>query len=161
MAAFAAKAKESLVKSIMTRPAVTVPSNLSLESLAQLFLERGLSRVPVVDEGKLVGVVTKTDLVERQHEGGDAEVSDPAVIPLRHGGNADLPGFHVHGEPGTVSEVMSRCPVTVTPEVPVWFCALMMSERGLHGLPVVTEEGKVVGMVSSLDVARWASAAGR
>jgi CBS-domain-containing membrane protein len=47
----------------MTTPAVTIPSGRSVEDGATLMLDLGIDRLPVVDSGRLVGIVTRTDLV--------------------------------------------------------------------------------------------------
>ena len=146
------------VKSIMTRPAFPVRADLSLESLEALFLERGLSRVPVADEdGRVVGIVTKTDLVREHNDVGDNPISDPAKLRRRNGVEEPLSGAHVHGEPRTVADVMTRNPITVAADAPIWFAAALMSDRGVHGLPVVKKDGRLLGMISALDVARWAA----
>lgn len=141
------------VKSIMTRPAFSVRSDLSLEALGASFVERDLSRAAVTDDhGRLIGIVTKTDLV-RDHSDGSANTLDN-LAPLRREGGIEE-ALTVHGEPRTVADVMTRKPVTVAPDAPIWFAAALMSDRGVHGLPVVKKDGQLVGMISALDVARW------
>lgn len=51
------------VADLMSRKVVSVPSDMPLQDLARLFVERGLHRVPVVDGGRLVGVISTLDLV--------------------------------------------------------------------------------------------------
>lgn len=141
------------VKSIMTRPAFSVRPELSLESLEAMFVERDLSRAAVTDErGQLIGIVTKTDLVRDHSDGGDATLDN--LAPLRREGGADE-ALSLRGEPRTVADVMTRKPITVAADAPIWFAAALMSDRGVHGLPVVKKTGQLVGMISALDVARW------
>jgi CBS domain-containing protein len=138
------KPKPETVSALMTRPAITVRPDLSLETLQQLFLERGLSRVPVVDEtGRAIGVVAKTDLIAHQADQGDT-----------HEEVRDFNG-HVHDEPRTVDDVMTKSVVTVPADAPLWVAAELMAERALHGLPVVNREDVVIGVISSLDFVRY------
>jgi CBS domain-containing protein len=51
------------VKSVMSRPVVTTSSDLRLEEAAKLMSNAGIKKLPVIDDGKLVGVVTQTDIV--------------------------------------------------------------------------------------------------
>jgi CBS domain-containing protein len=139
-----AKSKAGTVSTLMTRPAITVRPDLRLETLQQLFLERGLSRVPVVDEsGRAIGVVAKTDLIRHQVDEGDT-----------HEEVRDFNG-HVHNEPRTVDDVMTRSVVTVPAEAPLWVAAELMSAQALHGLPVVNHDDVVIGVISSLDFVRY------
>jgi CBS domain-containing protein len=57
----------------MTTPAVTVASGRSVADAAELMLELRIDRLPVVDSGRLVGIVTRTDLV-RAFTRGDEEI---------------------------------------------------------------------------------------
>ena len=51
------------VEEIMTKPLITIPPNMEVEFVAQLFEQTGIGHVPVVDCGDLLGVVSMTDLV--------------------------------------------------------------------------------------------------
>jgi CBS domain-containing protein len=118
------------VTAVMSRPPVTVPAGSSLDAVEHLFLARGISRAPVVDlDGRLLGIVAKTDLITEHVEG--------------------------RVEHRTVDDVMSRQVVTVGDHASLSTAAQLMADRRLHGLPVVAAGGKVVGMLSSLDVVRW------
>jgi CBS domain-containing protein len=75
---------EKLMKSmpvtrVMSAPVITVDADAPLEQAAQLMLERKLGALPVMDNGRLVGIVTETDLL-RHVVGDDACCSDVAEI---------------------------------------------------------------------------------
>lgn len=57
----------------MTAPALTVEARRPVDAAAKLMVERGVNRLPVVDDGKLVGIVTRADLV-RAFVRSDAEI---------------------------------------------------------------------------------------
>lgn len=145
------------VTGIMTKSVVRVRPDMTLEALADLLLRTGLSRVPVVDaRGKVVGLVSKTDvLAEHQQRGDTSEEEAPARLPLRQGGAYEEPGMHVHAVGPTVADVMTS-PVVALPETAtVADAAELMAAYQLHGLPVVSPAGRLLGMVSSLDVLSW------
>ena len=57
------KAVAASVKAVMTKDVITVQTGTSIEDVATLFVERNVSRIPVLDGGKLVGIVSKSDVV--------------------------------------------------------------------------------------------------
>jgi CBS domain-containing protein len=98
-------ADQTRIADIMTRDVITVRADLSQEQLVELFLDQNLSRVPVVDDnGRLIGVVSKTDLVIAQHERGDTEVSQAGA------GGRDR---HVHEVGGIVRDIMTPIAFTL------------------------------------------------
>jgi CBS domain-containing protein len=148
-----ATAAANPVSAIMTRNVVTVPSGTSLDVVAELMLARGLSRIPVLDEsGHLIGIVSKTDLVEKAHDAGDTSEPPPRDVRL-----AEMRGFHVHGEGAIVDEVMSRSVMAVDDTATIQRAAQLMVGARIHGLPVVTASGALVGFVSTMDILAWLS----
>lgn len=151
-----AAAERTRVADIMTRDATTVRPELAVEQLVELLLEQGLSRVPVVDEeGRLVGIVSKTDLVAEQQLRGDTHEEVPVRVPRGRGIAYPERGMHVQEAGATVREVMRPRPVTLGEQGSVAEAAELMVTHRLHGLPVVSGDERVVGMVSLLDVAAW------
>ena len=69
----AAKLNARMARQAMTTPAVTITPRRSVADAAELMLEVGIDRLPVVDAGELVGIVTRADLV-RAFTRGDEEV---------------------------------------------------------------------------------------
>ncbi len=143
----------------MTRDPVTTTATTSVEAVILLMLNKGLSRLPVVDaELKPVGIISKTDLVADRFQRGDtSELSpdDDARIPQRGGVSYAARGFHLHEPDVTVADVMQPSPITVTESTPVAKAAELMATHHLHGLPVLSSSGRVTGMLSSLDLVGW------
>lgn len=142
-------AAKTPIAKIMSAPAVTVRPELSLDSLRQLMLDRGLSRIPVVDDtGRPLGIVSTTDLLLEEHErGGEIqEEIGPARLPA---------GFHAHAAGKSVGEVMSRTVLTLPESASVAQAAETLVAHHLHGAPVQSSGGAVVGFVSSSDVLAW------
>lgn len=65
------KATAALVGDVMTRDVVTVTEDTPLHELATIMVEKKVNRLPVVEDGRLVGLVTRDDLIRAIHLQGD------------------------------------------------------------------------------------------
>lgn len=132
------------VSEIMSTNVVTVKPDMTLKAAARLMVTERISGLPVVgDDDRLVGILTEADFVH--HESDRAEG--------RTGLLGTLVGFR-HKEPEftTVGEAMTKKVVTVDPDQSHTAVARLMERHSIKRLPVVDEEGHVVGIVSRLDV---------
>jgi acetoin utilization protein AcuB len=127
-----------LVKERMSIDPVTLSPDDTLREARRLIRELGLRRFPVVEEGKLVGIVTDRDV--RQ-----ADMSS-AVVQERRYVEYILDRIQVRG-------IMTPDPITVTPDTPLEKAARLILENKIGGLPVV-EEGKLVGIITETDLIR-------
>lgn len=139
---------------IMTREIVTVTANTSIKDLANKFVETHVSNMPVLDEeGKLIGVISETDLIEQQKP-----LHIPTVMALFDG------VFYLDSEKSfkeqvdritatTVGELCNKKPIICTPDTPVREIAGLMSKHRVHLIPVV-DAGKMIGVVARLDLIR-------
>lgn len=141
-------------KDIMTRKVHTVSTDTDVEELARLFVETGVSAMPVLDgRGGLHGIVTETDLVEQNkppHVPTVISIFD-WVLYLESEKN-----FREQVEKMTakkVGEICTRDVVTCTPETTVAEIATLMVDQKAHLIPVVEGE-TVVGVVARLDIIR-------
>lgn len=142
------------VKEIMTRDVCTVHEDTELKDLAALFVEHNYKTMPVIDAGgKLVGVISQTDLIEQ-----DKPLHIPTVISL-FDWVIYLESPKVFSEEvrkvsaRKVGEICTREVVTCTPETTVEELASLMVEHKIHLLPVL-EGGKLVGVVARFDIIR-------
>jgi CBS domain-containing protein len=116
------------VRDVMT-PSVRVASpSQSLAEAADVMKDEDVGSVPVVDDGRLVGILTDRDIVIR----AVAERRDPQAVK--------------------VDEVASRELVTVEPEQDLDEALTLMARHQVRRLPVV-EGGQLVGMIAQADVA--------
>jgi CBS domain-containing protein len=145
------------VASIMSTDTICVDQNLSLEALIQLFLQHGISGAPVVDEkGRPLGVVSKTDLLRDEHE--NAGLFEREAETFQPDGGALEPGHGLHLEAvreGKVRDIMTPITFTLAENATVARAAALMAYERVHRVPVLSQAGRVIGVVSALDIARW------
>ncbi len=135
------------------RPEMTVPDAV------RLLVEDGISGAPVVDHrSRLVGVVSKTDLLERCLEGRTAPELGArflSFLSLDAGATADSAMQEDVEALGTVEDLMSTDVVTVGVDDPLYAVAAALADNRVHRV-VVLEAGEPAGIVSTLDVlAYW------
>jgi len=149
------QAEAATVATIMTRTAYCVKPDVPIETVISLLLERHMSGMPVVDDdGRPVGVVTKTDLLRHLHEGGDgidAMANEAARVDKAMGA-----GFHATATHGTsVKDVMMPVVFAIEQDSTIALAAALMAGESIHRLPVLAADGTVVGILSSIDIVRW------
>lgn len=141
-------------KDIMTRAVITVAPAMPVERLASLLWEKRISGAPVVDDqGRLVGVVTESDLIDQTKKVHipTAITILEAVIYLERGRKVEEELSKMAGS--TVSDICTKDPATVGPDTPLDEIATIMAEKHLHTLPVM-DNGKLVGVVGKADIIR-------
>ncbi|MFF4380625.1 CBS domain-containing protein [Kitasatospora sp. NPDC001547] len=129
----------------MTSPVVLVSPETGFREIVALLSEYDITGVPVVDpEGRPLGVVSEADLLRTL-----AAQEDPAsLLPAPESAPAGPDGEV------TAADLMTTQPVCTTPDTSVVAAARLMSRHGLKRLPVLDEEGRVIGMVSRGDLLR-------
>jgi len=140
-------------KDIMTREVISVTSETKIGDAAKLLLEKHLNGLPVIDGGKLVGIICQSDLIFQQKK-----IPVPTVFTFLDGlfpltSYKDLEKEVHKIAAAKVSEAMVSSPVTVGPEATLEDVATIMVRHNIHTIPVV-EDDKVVGIIGKEDVLR-------
>ncbi|MFO7578212.1 MAG: CBS domain-containing protein [Pelovirga sp.] len=141
-------------RDIMTTEVVSVSVTTSLKDLAKKFIETRYSNMPVLNEqGRLIGVISETDLIEYQRP-----LHIPTVMTLFDGvfslGSEKKFQEEVDRVTATtVGDLYRKNPVTCSPSTPVNELAGLMSKHKVHLLPVV-EDDRMIGVVARLDLIR-------
>ncbi len=143
--------RELRVGDIMQTDWPTLGPEQTVEDTIKLFAESGISGVPVVEEGRLVGVITEGDLIFQ-----DAEIKAPGFLDILGGviplGNWDEYRREALKSAGvTVGEVMTEDVVTISPDSSLAEAATIMAEERIKLLPVA-EEGVLRGVVTRMDI---------
>ena len=115
-----------LVGRRMTSPVVTISPAEQIETARQLMRERNIRHLPVVDAGRLLGIVAESDL----RMGAVASRMAPVVV----------------------EDVMTTNVITVAPQTSIETAAMLMLDNKISGLPVVDGEGEVIGILTAADI---------
>jgi acetoin utilization protein AcuB len=126
------------VKDWMTADPIVVSPSTPVMEAQKIMRDNRIRRLPVVDRGKLMGIVTYRDLME-------ATPSDATTLSM-HELNYLLSRL-------TVKDVMARDLVVVGPDDTAEYAALLGAEKGVGGLPVV-HRGKLIGIATESDIFR-------
>lgn len=134
------------VRDVMTQDVATVAPDTDLRDLAALLVEKRISGVPVVEGGRVVGVVSERDILfkERPSDG----LSRSVLAWLMDEGDLTL-----KIDARTAREAMTSPPVTIGPARNVADAAAIMLDENVSRLPVV-DHGLIVGIVTRHDLVR-------
>jgi CBS domain-containing protein len=119
-----------MVQDVMTRDPGAVEASAPIIEAAEVMLREDVGSVPILEDGRLAGMLTDRDIVLRVV----AEGRDARTI--------------------TCAEIASRQLATIDPQQPLEEALRLMGEHQVRRLPVVEEDGKLVGILAQADVAR-------
>ena len=151
---------DNAVCTIMTTNVVTLSPEQSVPEAADLLSERGIGAAPVVDEsGKVIGLLRDEDLLLTEsnlHAPTAIEFLGAELIwpPSMHRYEAELR----KAAASKVSELMSTDVETVAPTDTIESLATLMHDKGLSHVPVVDQNGALVGIVARGDLIRFLAA---
>lgn len=118
-----------LIKDAMTMAPVCCKPGDPLDSVARMMSEHDCGFIPVCDSSKLVGVITDRDITCRAVAAG----KNPATTPIR--------------------DVMTMTVYTIRQDEDVQAAIELMEARQIRRLPVVDDQGRVVGIIAPSDLA--------
>ena len=125
-----------VVADIMTSNPVTVTPRNAIRTAVNLMREGGFRRLPVVDRGRLVGIITDRDLRRA--------ANSPFVVREQWYDNFILD--HIE-----VGSCITPDPLTIEPAAPIAEAARLMRDHKIGGLPVITE-GQLVGIITETNL---------
>ena len=136
---------------IMTPSPVTVSPQTTLREAAKLLLDGHFNGLPVVEDDRLVGMLTQSDLISL-----DKKLEIPSFFLLLGGAiPIQMPGRFERDlrrmAAATVGEIMSTSPFSIAPQTSVEEIATIMVEKRFYSLPVM-EENRIVGIVGMEDM---------
>ncbi len=117
------------VQAAMTPNPTAITPDTTAQEAARLMKSEDVGALPLVEDGRLIGVVTDRDL---------------AVRVVAEGSGPDTP----------VSKIASKDIVTIDPQQNLEEAARLMAEHQVRRLPVVEEDGRLIGMLAQADVAK-------
>ena len=125
-----------LVRNWMAKDVISIEADESMAKAGRLMKENKISRLPVTQKGKLVGIVTNGD--------------------IRRASASDATSLEIHEllyllSKITIGSIMTPDPITVPPDYTIEEVAEILRERGISGVPVV-DNGRLVGMITKNDL---------
>ncbi len=130
-----------IVAEVMTRDVVTVKPSTSFEACVGLMRLHGVGALPVIAEGRVVGIVSMRDLVLKGRR--------PTVRERYEGRDPSLATKGL-----TAEKLMSLRPITVLPDTPLRIAVREMFQHRVNRLPVVDDQDRLVGIINRSDVLR-------
>ena len=131
--------KQNLVRDWMSSPPITIDVNATLPEACELMRKHRIRRLPVMQEGRLVGIVTRGDLRGAQ----PSEATSLSIWEL----NYLLAKLKM-------KEIMTPDPITIRDDATIGDAAQLMIDYKVSGLPVVDEKDNLVGMITESDIFR-------
>jgi acetoin utilization protein AcuB len=119
-----------LVKNWMSSPAITIDSDAMVPEAIKLFNHHKIHRLPVTEEGQLVGIVTDLDLKKAA-------------------------GFEDRLPPTKIRDVMSKNPITAPYNNTIEEIAELLMVYNISGVPVVDEQEKMIGILTKTDIFKY------
>jgi len=124
------------VRERMSRPVISVSPDAPINDILVMFKKEHIRRAPVLKNGKLVGIVTETDLL-------NASPSDVTTLSVWE--------MNYLLSKVTIKRVMSKKVITVDADTPIEEAARIMADNKIGGMPVVSN-GRVTGMITETDL---------
>ncbi len=126
-----------LVRNWMTKDVITTDESASLSEAINILKQHKIRRLPVLRKGKLIGIVSDRDL---------KEASPSKATSL------DIWELHYLMSKIKVKDIMTKKPLTVSPENTLERAAIILFDNKIGGLPVVDEKNNLVGILTEQDV---------
>jgi CBS domain-containing protein len=136
--------KEGVVREIMMGSPVTLSPDDSLDLVNDIISLGRIRHIPVLDDGRLVGLISERDLM-----GGAV----PAIFGLKQKSKSALLKTY------RIKDFMKKKVVTVKPDTPIKEAAHLMAQKKIGCVPVVSD-GALVGLVTTTDILRYVEGLG-
>jgi len=124
------------VSTYMTRNPITVTKYTNIYDAKKIMEDHNIRRLPVLEGNRLAGIVSKTDILEAS----PPDLTKHSIHELNYILSRMI-----------VSEVMTKHPLTVSPDTPIEIAAKLMRKYKIASLPVL-EEGELVGIITESDL---------
>lgn len=133
------------VEDLMTSKVFTVEQHDLIDRVFFLIHYERIRHLPVVEKGKVIGIVSDRDLYKALGPKSNSNAIDTA---------SGKGAVEMHVIPQKVQNIMRRGVLTVHPDSYASEAAAIMADNKVGALPVVNKEGKLVGIISSTDILR-------
>ena len=126
-----------LVENWMSKPVITVGANDPMQRATELLKDHHIRILPVIENGKLVGIITDRDLKRASaSDANSLEIHELVYLLSKI----------------KVKEIMTKDPITIPPYYTLEETARVLLENKISGAPVVNDKGKVIGIITRDDM---------
>jgi len=132
---------------VMTREVAWVSPDTPLAEVAELMSRRGISGVPVVADGRVMGMISEKDFLFHM---GSKEIKNFMGLVARRLGDQSCQGMGIPG--GKAADLMTSPAVTVGEDVSVLEIARIFKEENINRVPVIDSQGRLTGIVARADL---------
>lgn len=130
---------QETVDRIMVKDLVTIAPSDTMADVADVFDRKHIHHIPVVEHGKLVGLLSKTDFMFFRHHVTDSQEKMNELQRLKS---------------QTVSGVMNRNLSTLHPSDTLEHAVNIFKQNYFHALPI-SDNGKLVGILTTMDIIKY------
>lgn len=138
--------REALVSDVMTRRVRTLAADAKVSELRRFMAANEFHHVPILEDERLVGIISWRDLVR-------------AYRAVRSAGEMDEPGGFdpddVLDQTSQIADWMTRKIVSVRPDEPLDAVIDLIADGDIHSVLVVDEDGQLAGIVTEKDVVAY------
>lgn len=131
--------KKQLVKDWMTHEVLSITPETTLPEAHRLMVQKQIRRLPVIQDHRLVGIVTR----------GDVRGAEPS-------GATSLSIWELNYLISNlkIEQIMTRDPITISQDATIGQAARVMLDNKISGLPAIDDKGEVVGIITESDIFR-------
>ena len=133
------------VRDVMTNDVIVVSADTPLKDVVTLLISRRVSGMPVVEAGRVVGVISEADLLIKEYASASEAPSGPLAFTSRRHRSDE------RRDARTAGQAMTAPALTIVPDASLSEAARLMIERRVNRLPVVDGE-RLVGIITRADV---------
>ncbi len=143
-----------IVRDLMTVDVVSVSPKDSIEKVASILTEKRIHGVPVIDDGKLVGIITETDFFIKNSLNFHLPSYIDFIKRTKFSGKLNREEKEKISDllDSTANDIMSKNCIVVFPDDNIESLLSVIKERHIHTVPVVDHSGVVVGIVTRADL---------
>jgi len=141
------KGSSAVVRDHMTTDVITLSPNQSLKEAARTWGEAGVTGAPVVHDGKLLGILSQTDILHKLAGIGALDLNGPRSVRYMENTSRLL---KVRAQ--TVDHAMTAHPATIRPDESIQSAASVLLRRRINQLVVVCEKKQLLGVITSTDI---------
>lgn len=147
-----------LVTAIMTHDVATVGPDTPIVDVARLMADRGISGVPVIDpeNGELLGLITELEMIERQAKfelPTYTRILDATFVIAERDSEQKLARILAT----TAGELMQDTVYSIREDATIEDIATLMFERRVNPVPVISMDGRLIGIISRSDIVQLMS----